>query len=50
LALGDRVVSIDHHTIGDQADMVRQLGAAGNRVVIEVERSGRRLRLEALAE
>ena len=50
LALGDRVVSIDQHTISDQADMVRQLGAAGNRVVIEVDRRGRTLRLEAVAE
>ena len=50
LALGDRVVSIDHQTIGDQAGMVQRLGAAGNRVVIEVDRRGRMLRLEAVAE
>ena len=50
LAIGDRVVSIDHQTIGDQADMVQRLGAAGNRVVIEVDRRGRMLRLEAVAE
>ena len=41
IALGDRVITIDGQSIGNQADMVAKLAAAGDRVALEVDRKGR---------
>jgi len=46
LTLGDRVAAINGTDILSQADMVARLAAAGNGVVVDVERKGRMLRLE----
>jgi predicted metalloprotease with PDZ domain len=46
LALGDRVIAIDGVAIVSQADMVARLGAAGERVTLDVDRRGRILQLE----
>jgi hypothetical protein len=49
VALGDRVVAIDGVPLVDQQDMLAKLAAAGDRVEIDVDRKGRRIRLEAIA-
>jgi predicted metalloprotease with PDZ domain len=49
VALGDRVVAIDGIPLVDQQDMLAKLAAAGDRVEIDVDRKGRRIRLEAIA-
>ncbi|MFM9196850.1 MAG: M28 family peptidase, partial [Planctomycetia bacterium] len=41
IILGDRVTAIDGQAIGSQAEMVAKLAAAGDRVVIDVDRKGR---------
>jgi hypothetical protein len=46
LALGDRVIAIDGVAIVSQADMVARLGAAGERITLDVDRRGRILQLE----
>lgn len=47
--LGDRIVAIDGLPLVDQQDMLARLSAAGDRVEIDVDRKGRRLRLTAHA-
>jgi len=47
VALGDRVMAIDGVPLVDQQDMLTRLAAAGDRVEIDVDRKGRRMRLEA---
>jgi predicted metalloprotease with PDZ domain len=46
VALGDRLIAIDGVAIENQADMLARLAAAGDRVVIDVDRKGRIVRLE----
>ena len=47
VALGDRLVAIDGVALESQADMLAKLAAAGEKVVIDVDRKGRIVRLEA---
>lgn len=47
VALGDRVMAVDGVPLVDQQDMIARLGAAGERVEIDVDRKGRRMRIEA---
>jgi hypothetical protein len=47
--LGDRIVAIDGLPLVDQRDMLAKLSAAPDRVEIDVDRKGRRLRLTAHA-
>ena len=47
--LGDRIVAIDGMPLVDQQDMLAKLSAAADRVEIDVDRKGRRLRLEVNA-
>jgi len=46
LALGDRVIAVDGAPIANQADMIAKLGAAGDHVLLDVDRKGRFIRLE----
>ena len=46
LLVGDRLLAIDGVGLVDQADMVRRLGAAENRVAMHVDRRGRLLTIE----
>ena len=46
VALGDRLIAIDGVAIENQADVLARLAAAGDRVVIDVDRKGRIVRLE----
>ncbi|NDC62468.1 MAG: M20/M25/M40 family metallo-hydrolase [Planctomycetia bacterium] len=48
LALGDRIVAIDGRSVADQADMVSRLAAAGESVVVDVDRRGRIVQLRAV--
>ena len=50
LALGDRVIAIDGAALESQADMLARLQAAGDRVIVDVERKGRIVRLEPVAD
>jgi Zn-dependent M28 family amino/carboxypeptidase len=46
VALGDRLIAIDGVAIESQADMLAKLATAGDRVMIDVDRKGRIVRLE----
>jgi hypothetical protein len=45
LRTGDRILTIDGDRIASQDDMITRLGAAGDRVAIDVERRGRVVRV-----
>jgi membrane-associated protease RseP (regulator of RpoE activity) len=49
LALGDRVIAIDGAQLTGQAEMLARLQAAGDRVAVDVDRKGRIVRLEPVA-
>ena len=49
MALGDRVMAIDGNPLVDQQDMLAKLAAAGERVDVDIDRKGRRMRLEVIA-
>ena len=50
LMLGDRIVAIDGQPLADQQDMLAKLAAAADRATVDVDRKGRRVRLEATAD
>jgi len=46
LMLGDRVIAVDGAAVTNQTDMIARLGAAGDSVLLDVDRKGRLVRLE----
>jgi hypothetical protein len=46
MMLGDRIIAIDGQPLANQADMVARLASAGDRVLLDVDRKGRVVRLE----
>jgi hypothetical protein len=49
MMLGDRVIAIDGTVVTNQADMVARLAAAGSSVAIDVDRTGKAVRLAMAA-
>jgi hypothetical protein len=45
MALGDRLIALDGKAVASQADMVARLAAAGNQIVVDIDRRGRVIRL-----
>lgn len=44
MALGDRLIALDGKAVASQADMVAKLAAAGNQILVDVDRKGRVIR------